>query len=136
MMLYEQWLGCIIGAAQNIASPEFQKEMWFPEGKVASSPDEVYQVLMEDFTIDLFSQTHGEKLTDQQVRSWKQLRFLLEEYYDKMPSHPDTHRVLDDPEWNLVRQPAERFVRAFNRRVSEGCVPWDGTQNRKQTQEP
>ena len=57
MMPYDQWLGCIVDAARDIASREFQQEAWFPGGKIVPSPVEVYQTLMEDYTFDLFFQT-------------------------------------------------------------------------------
>ncbi len=114
MMSYEEWLARILDAAQSIASRKFQEEAWFPGGKVMSSPDEVSQILVEDCTADLFFETYGKTFTMEQVECWNELRSRLERYYDKMPRHPDARRVLDDPEWNLVRQAAERFVRAFD----------------------
>ena len=109
-MSYEKWLSCIIEAARNIASQEFQEEAWFPGGRMVSSPDEVYQVLMEDCTADLFFETHGETLTREQREAWRELRRRLESYYEQMPKTPDARRVLNDPEWGLVRQSAPRFV--------------------------
>ncbi len=113
MMSYNVWLDHIIGAAQDIASRDFQEEAWFPGGKVVSSPDEIYQTLMEDSTTDLFFETYGKTFTTSQIQCWNELRSLLEQYYTKMPLRPDPRRVLDDPEWDLVRQAAKRFVRAF-----------------------
>ena len=114
MMPYETWRACIVEAARNIASREFQEQAWFPGGSATSSPDELYQALMEDCTFDLFFQMYGQGLTGEQLRSSKELRSLLEEYYDKIPTAPNPKRVLDDPEWNLVRQAAAGFVRAFS----------------------
>ena len=113
MMSYEQWLTSIIDAVRDIASSKFQEEAWFPGGKVVSSPEEIFLVLMEDFTFDLFFETYGKEFTTQQVQAWRELRSLLVAYYDKLPAHPDARRVLTDPAWDLVRQSAERFVRAF-----------------------
>jgi hypothetical protein len=113
MMSYTEWLGRIIGAAQNVASREFQEEAWFPGGKVVSSPEEAYLVLMEDSTADLFFETYGKTFTASQIQRWNELRSRLEQYYSKMPSHPDPRRVLDDPEWDLVRQAAKIFLGAF-----------------------
>ena len=113
MMSYKEWLARIIGAAQDIASREFQEEAWFPGGKVTSSPDEIYLTLMDDSTPDLFLESYGKTFTSGQVESWNELRSLLQQYYIKMPRHPDPRRVLDDPDWDLVRQAAKRFVQAF-----------------------
>ncbi|MGA2983978.1 MAG: hypothetical protein ABSG32_09195 [Terriglobia bacterium] len=118
MMPYKVWLDDIIDATQDIASRDFQEEAWFPGGKVVSSPDEIYQTLMEDSTPDLFFETYGKTFTTSQLQGWNELRSLLEQYYTQIPLHPDPRRVLDDPEWDLVRQAAKRFVRAFS---SEGA---------------
>jgi len=119
MMSYEEWLNCILNAAQDISSRAFQEEAWKAEGNVASSPDEVYQVLMEDCTPDLFFETYGKTVTDGQVQCWNELRSRLERYYDKMPRYSDPAQVLNDPEWERVRQAAARFVQAFNQRSGE-----------------
>jgi hypothetical protein len=115
MMSYKEWLGHIVDAAQHIASREYQEVAWFPGAKVVSSPDEVYLVLMEDSTPDLFFETYGKTFTASQIQCWTELRSRLEQYYSKMPSHPDPRRVLDDPEWDLVRQAAKMFLGAFSR---------------------
>lgn len=113
MMSYEMWLDLILDAARNIASPKFQKEAWLRKGKFVSSPDEVYQVLMEDCTFDLFFQIYGNRFTEAQMHSSKQLRSTLQAYYNGMSRHPDPVQVLNDPQWELVRQSAVRFVREF-----------------------
>jgi hypothetical protein len=116
MLPYEKWLGCIVDAARNIASREYQEEAWFPNGRFVSSPVEVAEVLIDDYTWDLFYEAHGKSFTTVQTQCWNDLRSRLEHYYEKIPKHPDPRRVLNDPEWDLVRQAAERFVRAFGGR--------------------
>jgi hypothetical protein len=118
MMSYEQWLARIVEAVRDIASREFQQEGWFPAGKVVSSPDEVYQVLIEDCTFDLFFQTYGSRFTEDQMRSANQLRSILQQYYDRMPKHPDPLQVLSDPQWDAVRQAAQKFVQAFSDQIN------------------
>ena len=113
MMTFEAWLDCVLDAARNISSLEFQRKAWFPGGSEVSSPEETYQVLMEDCTADLFFETYGRRFTEEQMRSWFRLRSSLEGYYDKLSAHPDPNQVLYDPNWDLVRQSAEEFVRAF-----------------------
>jgi hypothetical protein len=114
MMSFDKWLACIIDGARNIASRDYQEEAWFPNQKFFSSPGEVYEVLMEDCTADLFFETYGNAISDAQMQSWKELKLQLQRYYDKMPPHPDPRSVLEDPEWALVRQAAQKFVTAFS----------------------
>jgi hypothetical protein len=119
MMSYEQWLSCILGRARAIASRAHQEETWKAGGDLVSSPDEVYQALMEDCTADLFFETYGTTLTEEEMRCWRDLRTLLTSYYDKMSLYADPAQVLTDPEWELVRQAAGKFIQAFNGHSSE-----------------
>ncbi len=114
MMSYEQWLSSILGRVRAIASKEYQEETWKAGGNLVSSPDEVYQALMEDCTADVFFETYGETLTEEQMQCWSDLKTRLTSYYDKMSLYPDPAQVLTDPEWEVVRQAARRFVRAFD----------------------
>ena len=113
-MSYEQWLKCIVDAAGDVASRKFQEESWFPGGTKVSSPDELYLTLIEDCTFDLFFQTYGHTFTEAQEAIWKEFRSRLEQYYDQLPKNPDRLRVLNDPEWDLVRKSAEEFVKLFS----------------------
>jgi hypothetical protein len=125
VMSYHEWRPRIIDAARNIASRDFQKEAWFPGGKVVSSPDELYQTIIEDLTFDLFLQRHSHELDARQLQAANELRSILQEYYDSSPRHPDPRFVLDDPKWDLVRHAADRFVAAFNGRP--GLIEGDAT---------
>jgi len=113
MMSYEEWRARIIEAAQKIASREFQEQAWLSGAKFVSSPDELYQIMMEDTTPDLFFETYGKKFTARQLQRWNDFRSQLEHYYDRMPAHLDPRRVLEDRGWDLVRQAAEKFVQAL-----------------------
>jgi hypothetical protein len=115
MMSYEMWLNRILDAASNIGSRDFQENAWFAGGSAVSSPNEIYLTLMEDYTFDLFFEMYGKSFTNEQVRNWEALRSRLEAYYDKLPKNPDARCVLDDPEWDIVRQSARSFVDAFPR---------------------
>lgn len=114
MMSYQDWLNSILHAAGDIASKAFQEQAWKAGGDRVSSPDEVYQALMEDCTPDLFFKTYGEGLSKEQLQCWSDLKSRLRSYYDRMPLYPEPAEVLDDPEWDLVRQAAAKFVLAFN----------------------
>jgi hypothetical protein len=68
---------------------------------------------MEDFTADLFFETYGARFREDQLQTWQEFRTALERYFDKAPVKADLRVIFDDPEWDLVRQSAERFVHAF-----------------------
>lgn len=116
MMSYEQWLNCILGRTRAIASRAYQEKTWRAGGDFVSSPDETYQGLIEDCTADLFFETYGTTLTQEQMQCWRDLKIQLTNYYDKMSLYPDPAQVLGDPEWEVVRQAARRLIQAFNGR--------------------
>jgi len=68
---------------------------------------------MEDMLFAQFFEVYGSTFTEQQAKSWKVLRQRLEEYYDKLPNNSDPQAVLNDPDWEKVRQVAKNFVEAF-----------------------
>jgi hypothetical protein len=117
MPSYKERLEMILSAAKDIASREFQEEAWpaWPAGgKRVSTPIEIYEVLIDDSWPDLFFEDYGKTFSSSQMHCWNEFRTQLDQYYDKLPPHPDFRRMLDDPEWELVRQAAQRFVTAFS----------------------
>jgi hypothetical protein len=75
--------------------------------------------LIEDRLFDKFFDKYGSTFSELQTQSWEKLRRLLEGYYDKLPKYPDPRTVLNDPEWEDVRQAAKEFVKAFKAHGSE-----------------
>lgn len=113
MMTYERWLKCIVTSAQEIADREYQAESWFGKGERVSSPAELYYGLMEDCTFDLFHETYGKNFSEDQIYCWNELKHLLEQYWRGLPKFPDPYIVFNDPKWQIVRDSASRFVKAF-----------------------
>jgi hypothetical protein len=117
MPSYKERLDMILDAAGDIASKEFQEEAWpaWPAGGPrVSTPDEIYEVLMDDSWPDLFFEEYGKTFSSGQMQCWNEFRSRLDQYFDKLPPHSDFRVILDDPEWDLVRQAAQRFVTAFS----------------------
>jgi len=62
---------------------------------------------------------YSKAFTHEQLNAWNQFKKLLEEYEKEMPKYPDAHRVFEDPDWQLVRDAAARFVTAFGQKRPE-----------------
>jgi hypothetical protein len=118
MMSQKEWQSHIMNAARDISNRDFQERAWLQSGKVVSTPEEIFLVLMEDYMFDSFLQTYGETLTAEQLQAATSLRTRLVSYYEKMPKHPDPRAVLNDHEWDLVRQSAQKFVQVFESQTS------------------
>jgi hypothetical protein len=77
--------------------------------------------LFEDCTFELFRETYGQNFTQEQQHAWRELKSIMERYYVELPKHPDPLQVLDDPQWELVRQAARNFLRAFGVELPSGA---------------
>jgi hypothetical protein len=118
MMSHDEWLSKLLETAQHTASREYQEQNWFRTDTGVIWPDEVYHDL-DDLAFDLFFDMYSKDFTPDQLNAWYQFKKLLEEYEKRMPKYPDAHRVFHDPDWQLVRDAAARFVMAFGQKRSE-----------------
>ena len=118
-MSHEQWLCRILEVARETASREFQKEAWLSGRPSTSSPSEIYNVLFDDYTFDIFFETYSKTFTVEQMTAWSEFKDELEKYLPKIRASFSEREVFDDTEWQEVRQAAERFVVAFEQKQAE-----------------
>ena len=116
MMSHEKWLGRILEVARETASREFQEEAWLSGRPSTSSPTEIYNQLFDDYTFDLFFETYSKDFTPDQTAAWTRFKYKLEKYGEKFPILPDERVVFEDPDWQLVREAAARFVVVFEQK--------------------
>jgi hypothetical protein len=126
MMSREQWLNALVAHARTIAGREYQLQNWFrADLKVGVNwVVELYNVLFDDLTFDLFFDTFSKGFTPRQKTAWVELRSSLEKYGQALPQFPDERAVFEDPEWQRIREVAAQFVREFEHDQSEhrqGC---------------
>jgi len=119
MMNREEWIVQILDVVEEIASREIQERAWFGIGPEVSSPDEIYNQLFDDNTCDLVFEKYAATFTPQQTVAWNDLRRKLEEYGEESEELDDPHRVVNDPEWQKVRESAARFIMAFETSKAE-----------------
>lgn len=115
MMSYERWLNSILEVAKETASRDFQREAWLSGRPSTSSPTEIYNQLFDDYTFDLFYETYSAGFTPGEDTAWREFKSQLESYGNKYDEFPNEKVVFDDPDWQLVREAAARFVAAFDR---------------------
>jgi hypothetical protein len=125
MMSYERWLNSILDVAKETASKEFQQEAWLSGRPSTSSPTEIYNQLFEDYTFDLFYEMYSKDFTPEKTSAWDDFKNHLESYWKKLESYrlkhdqfPNERIVFDDPDWQLVREAAARFVAVFEQKTS------------------
>jgi len=122
MMSYEQWLNSILEVAKETASREFQQEAWLSGRPSTSSPTEIYNQLFDDYTFDLFHETYSAGFTPEQNTAWQEFKNQLESFGNKYDEFPNERVVFDDPDWQLVREAAARFIAAFDQ-SSTSTIP-------------
>jgi hypothetical protein len=122
MMSYERWLNSILEVAKETASRDFQQEAWLSGRPSTSSPTEIYCQLFDDYTFDLFYEMYSKDFTQRQLIAWSEFREQLERYENKYDEFPNEQTVFDDPDWQLVREVAARFVAAFEQKA-DGLQP-------------
>jgi hypothetical protein len=122
MMSYEQWLTSILEVARETSSREFQEEAWLSGRPSTSSPREIYINLFDAYTFDLFYEMYSKDFTPQKLIAWKEVKQQLETYLEKWDEFPNERVVFDDPDWQLVRDAAARFVSAFEQNPPESSV--------------
>ncbi len=113
MMNREEWIAQILDVVGDIASREYQERAWLGIGPEVSSPTEVYNQLFDDNTFDLFFEKYGATFTPFQLKAWKDLESKMEEYGQDDEKLDDPHQVINDPEWQQVRESAACFLTAF-----------------------
>lgn len=122
MMSFAQWLNSILEVARETASREFQEEAWLSGRPSTSSPTEIYNQLFDDYTFDLFFETYSKDFTPDQTAAWTGFKRELERYGKKFREFPNERIVFEDPDWQLVREAAARFVAAFEQKQPEPSV--------------
>ena len=113
MMSHEQWLKYILEIVQAISSREHQEKVWLGPRPEINWVWDLYEDLSEEFFEDFFRR-YSAGFTSEQLASWNGFKQRLEDYGDKLPRYPDPKTVIDDPDWQLVREAATRFVLAFD----------------------
>lgn len=103
----------MIDLARKISDRQYQLQSWFGEGSRISSPEELYCGLVDDYLFGEFLLDNNLALTEAQHQTGTLLKQTLENYFEKISDTPDPHDIIDDPEWDRVRQSAKEFVLAM-----------------------
>lgn len=112
MMSFDQWLTYLLRRVENVASRDHQQKTWFGPRDEINWVGDIYNDLDES-TFDLFYTLYSKNFSAEQVTAWNDFKQAFGNYGEKLPNYPEPQSVFDDPEWQLVREAAGRFVTAF-----------------------
>ena len=97
-------------AVREIADDEFQRRVWLGAGPEVSSPDEAYNMLLDDFQFEAFLALADNGLSDTQREKGTALVASLKRYSPDGEALPSPIDMIDDPKWEEVRGVARDFL--------------------------
>ena len=113
MLRIADWRKAIHKIAGELASRDFQERSWFGFGDYFSSPEEMYCQLFDDFQFDAFLDDLDNGLTDEQRMCGRELANALSRYSERIGEQPIPEKVINDPDWAVIRTHAEAFCRSL-----------------------
>lgn len=109
-MTLDRWLEIARPAIEAFANRAFQSRAWFGHGPEVSSPTEVICQLF-DFRFDKTSQDPSFDLSNEQRAACARFGEMVDGYARSHKGHLDEHEVIDDPEWERIRQAAADLLK-------------------------
>jgi len=106
------WLKALVEAVHHFASRAYQEKNWFLGNTGVEWADEVF-LRLDDLAFDLFFEKYSHDFTAEQHAAWQAFTNAVASYETKLPRFPDAQVIIDDPEWQRVREVAARFVASF-----------------------
>ena len=108
-----RWLEIIRRELVDIADRSFQAKAWFnpgPDGPV-SSPTEMISMLLDTYDFGNGAQEAYLDLTDAQRAACADFSKMLEAFGRGRKKQLTDRQILDDPEWEKIRQAAAELLK-------------------------
>ncbi len=103
------WRKVVEDVVSGIADEALQRRAWFGVGPEESSPDEEFCQFFDDAAIEEFLDRGDTGMNEQQLKAGRHLTRLMRELSDQTPEHVDPADLIDDPQWQKIREAAARF---------------------------
>lgn len=108
-----RWLEIMRYELVRIADRNYQEQAWFnpgPGGPV-SSPTEMMSMLLDTYRFDKSAQASYLELTDAQRAACENFGKMLQAYGRGREKQLTNRQILDDPEWEEIRQAAADLLK-------------------------
>jgi len=110
MITKERWMKNVIDDVRRVFDRGFQEAAWFGNlPGVASSPHEVYCMLLEDSDFEDFIESEEIRLSETQRNLGYQLVHKMNKFQEKMSSNFTPTAILGSPDWDDIRSAANDF---------------------------
>jgi hypothetical protein len=106
------WRANILETVQQISDKKYQEATWLGKSEKISSPEELYCTLFDDFLFDYFLSDRDNNLSEGQLSLGAQLKDKINSF-SRIDSYQNPMEILNDPQWEEIRQTAARFLLSF-----------------------
>ncbi|WDD97739.1 hypothetical protein [Thalassomonas actiniarum] len=110
----ELWKQHVVEILTNIADENFQKKIWFSDTLYCSTPGELYCILFDDYSIELFIDDNDVNLNANQKANGKILINLMDEFSEECGDNMTAENTINNLKWKAIRKQAERFLHTLN----------------------
>ena len=115
MISRELWLANLVNDARALADKQHQEKRWSaPDAKPWENPGELLCAVFDDHLLNEFIAEHSPSFSAQQLEAATTFKSALVRHRALSPKKLIAEDVLVDPEWQLVRHAAARFVAVFD----------------------
>jgi len=109
----ERWIANLVEAAQLISNREYQETRWLANDALAwETPDEAI-CMLDDSVLDGFIEQFAESFSPAQAKAAVEFRDEVDRYCRTTSQHLEAKKVLADPAWEILRNKASYFIKAF-----------------------
>jgi hypothetical protein len=112
-MTLDRWLEIVRPVIQDFSDRAFQERAWFNRGPEVSSPTELICNLLDDFSFDRTSQDPSFALSAEQRTACLRFAQMVRTYSRAHQGHLNEHEVIDDPDWDKIRQAAADLLKVL-----------------------
>jgi hypothetical protein len=96
---------------ERISDETYQRLAWFHRSQEVSSPDELINQLLDDFSFERFIEGEETGFSHAQKAAARRFHALLMTFCEGTPLMLDPRKIIDDPRWAEIRNEAKELLR-------------------------
>jgi hypothetical protein len=105
-----RWRAATKAVLERISDEHYQRLAWFNRHEEVSSPDELINQLLDDFSFECFIENEEIALTASQRSVARQFHATLLAFNKASPNLLDPTATIDDPKWVEIRAKAKELL--------------------------
>ena len=109
----DRWIANLVEAAQLISNREYQETRWLANDALAWETPHEAICMLDDSVLDGFIEQFAESFSPAPAKAAVEFRDEVDRYCGTTSQHLEAKEVLADPAWEILRNKASDFVKAF-----------------------